>query len=181
MGRTAEARVKAAARFAAIGAATLLLAACFRPLYGSAELGGAAAQDVLAAIEVPQIDDRTGHYLRNELAFGLNGSGAADAPKRFRLLIDVTETVGTAIIDRVTGTAEVASLTIEANYRLMPMSGGTAPVTSGIARTNVAYQRTSQRFATVRAARDAQIRGAKQLAEEIRNRIALHFAASGGR
>ena len=41
------------------------------------------------------------------------------------------------------------------------------------------YDRTSQRFANIRAARDAEIRDAKALADQIRTRIMAALAARG--
>jgi LPS-assembly lipoprotein len=43
--------------------------------------------------------------------------------------------------------------------------------------TRTPYERSSQRFATVRAARDAQIRAAKTLAERIQSQIAADLVA----
>ena len=43
----------------------------------------------------------------------------------------------------------------------------------------VVYDRTSQRLSNVRAARDAEIRNAKVLADQIRTRIAIALATRG--
>ena len=42
----------------------------------------------------------------------------------------------------------------------------------GVAFTAATYDRSSQRFANIRAARDAEIRDAKALADQIRTRVA---------
>jgi LPS-assembly lipoprotein len=64
---------------------------------------------------------------------------------------------------------------MDADYKLMPIGGG-APITSGVAFTFASYDRTSQRFANIRAARDAEIRDAKVLAEQIKTRLAIALA-----
>jgi LPS-assembly lipoprotein len=50
----------------------------------------------------------------------------------------------------------------------------------GTAAVVASYDRTTQRFSSVRAARDAEIRDAERLADEIRTRIAAFFATRGG-
>ena len=49
---------------------------------------------------------------------------------------------------------------------------GRQVITQGVAFTAASYDRTSQRFADMRAARDAEIRDAKNLADQIQTRIA---------
>ena len=51
-------------------------------------------------------------------------------------------------------------------------------VTAGESVVRIPYERSPQRFASLRAARDAQIRAAKTLADLIRNRIAADLTAS---
>jgi LPS-assembly lipoprotein len=45
-----------------------------------------------------------------------------------------------------------------------------------VAFTFASYDRTSQRFANIRAARDAEIRDAKVLADQIKTRLAVALA-----
>src|SRR3712207_150832 len=90
-----------AAHIAALGL-TLALAGCFRPLYGPTA-SGERVQDVLASIQVEPVvtrvlQERIGHYLRNELAFELDGSGQP-RPKRYRLTLSVSEGVQSPIVD----------------------------------------------------------------------------------
>jgi LPS-assembly lipoprotein len=63
-----------------------------------------------------------------------------------------------------------------ARFSLKDQDGRT--VFAGTARANATYQRDEQRFASVRAARDADIRVAKLLADDIRQRLAAHFASA---
>jgi len=50
-------------------------------------------------------------------------------------------------------------------------------VSSGTNSVRAPYERSSQRFATVRAARDAQIRAAKNLATIVRGQIAADLTS----
>jgi LPS-assembly lipoprotein len=147
---------------------TLALAGCFQPLYGGA--GGAQLQADLAAIAIDPIPERLGHYLGNELSFALNGTGSTVAPK-YRLTITPVERVQSPVIDTISGRATAGTIVVDAEYRLTPIAGG-APITQGVAFSAASYDRTSQRFANIRAARDAEIRDAKALSDQIRTRLA---------
>jgi len=50
-------------------------------------------------------------------------------------------------------------------------------VSSGVNSVRAPYERSSQRFATVRAARDAQVRAAKNLATIVRGQIAADLTS----
>jgi LPS-assembly lipoprotein len=153
-------------------AASLLLSGCLQPMYGGIE--GGALRSELSAIAIEPIPDRIGHYLANELIFSLNGTGSQVTPK-YRLYIAIRETVQTPLIDTISGRATAGSVVVDADYRLVPAAGG-APVTEGVAFTVASYDRSSQRFANIRAARDAEIRDAKTLADQIKTRLAIALA-----
>jgi LPS-assembly lipoprotein len=164
-------------------AAALLLVgptACFRPLYGPTA-AGVPLQEMLSSIDVNMVEagldqDRLGHYLRSELIFNLNGSGKP-APKRYRLLISATENVQGTTVDVVSGRASSAILNGTARFRLQALEG-TTTLFEGTSRASATYFRDAQRFANVRAARDADIRVGKALAEDIKQRLAAFFATS---
>jgi LPS-assembly lipoprotein len=148
------------------------LSGCVEPVYGS--LGPGVMQAELQAIAVDPIDDRIGHYLAQDLMFAFNGAGAQVTPK-YRLTVRVKERIFSPVVDTVTGRASSASLATDAEYTLTPYGGG-APITKGIAFGVASYDRFSQRLSNVRAARDAQIRDAHTLADQIRTQIMAHFA-----
>jgi LPS-assembly lipoprotein len=154
----------------------LALSGCIQPLYGPLSAGGDVAGE-LRAIAVEPIPNRLGHYLGDELIFALNGTGS-QVPPKYRLIVTVTENVQTPLIDTVSGYPSAANVVVNADYRLMPV-GGTEPITKGQATVVASYDRTSQRFANLRAARDAEIRDAKRLADQIRIRVAAAIAARG--
>lgn len=172
--------VKALARVAVAAVLTLGLAACFRPLYGPTATGE-PLEARLAAIEVAPITaiaptyERLGHYLRSELVFDLNGSGEP-APKRYKLTLSFAGRVQSTVVDRVTGRAQAATQIGDVTYTLTTLDEKTV-ITQGRATGFASYDRSVQRFATVRAAQDAEIRLAKSLSDQIRTRIAATLAS----
>jgi len=159
----------------ALGCA-LLVGGCVQPLYMATAPGGGALGEELQAIKVEPIPDRLGHYLTNELISQLNGSGSSPSPK-YRLVVTLTERMSTPIVNTFTGQAEAAAIGVDAKYQLFALTGDAGkPLVSGSVSQSVAYDRTSQRLSNVRAARDAEIRNARTLAEQIRTRIAIALA-----
>ncbi|HMK90964.1 MAG TPA: LPS assembly lipoprotein LptE [Methylocystis sp.] len=151
----------------ALAAATL--AGCnVAPLYGPLA-ADPALQGRLQEIEVAPISERLGHYVRNELIFGLNGTGAEVAP-RYRLTVTLKEQARTPIIDTVTGRATSATVVVEAAYKLVSLPDE-KEVAQGVTSSIASYDRFSNRLANVRAARDAETRDAKTIADAIRTRI----------
>jgi LPS-assembly lipoprotein len=161
----------------AAGLCCLPLAGCLQPLYGSFSEGGPQVAEQLQTIAIDPIPDRLGHYLGNELIFALNGTGSSVAPK-YHLSITLRENVQTPLIDTVSGIASAATVVVRAEYKLVPI-GGTEPIAKGIVSVASSYDRNSQRFANLRAARDAEIRDARTLAEQIKTQIAASLAAAG--
>lgn len=164
-------------------AAVLGLAAvaggCFRPLYAenTASTQGGSVKQTLRGIEIPEIKGVLGHYLRNELVFELDGSGDPDAQKKLRLTIGISESLQVLSVDYANGRADSAILVATARWSLARTGSGEV-VTAGESVVRIPYERSPQRFASLRAARDAQIRAAKTLADLIRNRIAADLTAS---
>ena len=85
------------------------------------------------------------------------------------------ERVQASLVDSTSQRASAGSIVIDADYKLVPVAGGT-PVATGVAFTFASYDRSSQRFANIRAARDAEIRDARTLAEQIKTRLAIALA-----
>ncbi|GJE03406.1 LPS assembly lipoprotein LptE [Methylobacterium isbiliense] len=169
---------RTARRLALAATLTLGLTACFRPLYGPTA-SGAPLSAVLAAIQVdpattPQGQERLGHYLRSELVFDLDGSGLP-SEKRYRLQLAVSESVQTPIVSSVTGRAESATLFGTATFKVTTLDGSRV-LTDGTATGSATYDRSVQRYASVRAAREAEIRLAKLLSEQIKGRVAAILA-----
>jgi LPS-assembly lipoprotein len=167
------------AKFMLAASLTFGLAGCLRPLYGSAEYGGLAAQNGLSGLRIDIQGDRLAHYIRNELEFGLRGGNAQPIidPKAPRLAIRATQTSNSPVIDRITGIAENVTITFKANYQLFGPASATKPETEGEAVVLVTYDRSQNAFASQRAARDAEIQAGRQMAEQIKIRIASYLAS----
>jgi LPS-assembly lipoprotein len=157
-------------------AASLLLAGCFHPLYATVGGDGTTIAEELRTIAVDPIPDRVGHYLGNELIFALNGTGQ-QVPPKYHLAVTTSEEVQTALIDTLQQRATSAMVVLHAKYQLLPV-GSSEPVTSGEVLEPASYDRSEQRYANVRAARDAEIRAAQVLADQIKTRIAAFLATS---
>lgn len=168
-----------AAQFLGVIAIAASLGGCLRPLYGPTASGerldaALAAIDV-ATVTTPQQQQRVSHYLRSELIYELNGSGV-EQPKRYKLTVALSERLQTPIVDTETGRANSATIIADATYTLTTADGSRV-IAQGNATNSATYDRTIQRFATLRAARDAEIRLAKQIAEQIKMRIAVALRA----
>ncbi|MCO4052905.1 MAG: hypothetical protein HEQ16_02395 [Bosea sp.] len=156
------------------------LGGCIRPLYAPTTFSsqGDSVRNTLAAIDVPEIPDRLGHTLRNELVFLLDARDSG-TPKRYRLLVSTNETVQTTIVNSQFQRADSASVQASANYRLIKIDDS-REVAAGSITGFATYERTPQRFANLRAARDAQQRVARTLAEQIHLQLASKLTAAGG-
>jgi LPS-assembly lipoprotein len=155
-------------------AAALPLGGCFQPLYGEASIGGGSVEAALRDIVVDPVPDRIGHYIVQELGFALNGSGEA-GKARYRLSMTVKEQVQATIVNTTTGSASAATVLVDVDFKLVTVDGGKV-VIAGKAYGSASYDRNSQRFASLRAARDAEIRIAKTIADQMRTRLAARFA-----
>lgn len=171
--------LKSLARLAVVAGLSLGLTACFKPLYGPTA-SGESLQSVLASIDVPEVDwpDNQavmGHYLRSEMVYALNGSGSA-TPKRYVLKMSLTRTLTTPVVDTETGRASSAIVGGTLRYTLTSLDGRTV-ITQGTATSSASYDRSTQRFATLRAGRDAEIRLAKVLVDQVKTRLAATLSA----
>ena len=156
---------------AAIGglaaALTLGLGGCFAPEYLGTGTGGLG--DRLRSIAVDPVPDRLGHYLNDELITDLNGTGGAPTP-RYHLQLSTSERVQTALVDITTQRAQNATVITDVTWKLVPI-GASQPIATGVATSAATYDRSAQRFANIRAARDAEIRDAKTLADLITTQV----------
>ncbi len=131
----------------------------------------------MAAIEVGSVTTSTerehfGHALRSDLVFALDGSGQSAGDKPYILTATVTDSLQNPIVSSATGRAATGTITAAARWQVENRATGEI-VYSGSADASASYDRTIQRFASLRAERDAEIRLARQLAEQIANRLAI--------
>jgi LPS-assembly lipoprotein len=147
----------------------LALGGCLQPEYGTLATNPNVAEE-MKAIDVAPIPNRLGHYLGDELMFAFNGTGSHVSP-RYRLVVITGEGVSTPLVDTVTGLVTAATVTVNATYVLTEMDNG-KQVAKGRVFVSASYDRTSQRFSDMRAARDAEQRDARTLADQIRTQVA---------
>jgi LPS-assembly lipoprotein len=167
-----------------------LTAGCFQPLYGDrasvgtapGAVGGIADKmrsvDVLPVVaNVPGRLPRVGGEIRNALIFDLTGGGDANTTA-YTLKITVSSTNLQIISDVNTARPDQQNYGIDAYYTLTEVGTG-KPLFSGSTFSRVSYDTPGQeqRFAGLRGLRDAENRAAKVISENIRNRLASHFAA----
>ena len=166
------------ARGLAALALALSLGGCFQPLYSEAAHPGLVAD--LQAIEVAPIKDRIGHYLGDDLISSLNGTGSTPTPK-YRLTVTLTQKSQTPTVESQANAANAATVIGTAKFSLVQLEGEKADkvVFQGEATTAAVYDRTLQGFANLRAERDAEIRLARALADEISLRVAAALGAKG--
>lgn len=169
-------------RIALVAPLCLALAGCFRPVYGESPAAGVTAKGVgvevaelMRSIEVKPAETRVELKMRNELIFLLRGGGAA-APKRYTLKYTLRSYGQSAVVDPLTNATDTRTITMHADYELIP-AGAIDPIAKGHAAATATFFTSLQRFANVRAERDAEDRAATQLAERIRSRLQAFFAA----
>lgn len=158
-------------------AAGLSLTACqVQPLYGTLSSGG-TAQDETRAIDIEPAKSRVEQVLRNELIFGFRGGGYAAEP-RYRLRLVLSEQDSAVGVQKLSDVPAAYFILLRASFVLTRVSDGET-ILSGSSFANASYDFSTQRFANVRALRDAENRAAKVIAVDIRTRIAAHFASQG--
>jgi len=160
---------------------------CFQPLYGDRTLLGApAVAPALAGVDVAQIpapkassESRVAVELRNQLLFDLNG-GADPPPPTHRLTMRMSATNLSTIVDINSGLPNVENYALTVQYTLMDVKTG-KQVMSGQTFARVSYNIpgfiSAQRYARDRGLRDAENRAAKEIADNVRARLASYFVA----
>jgi LPS-assembly lipoprotein len=156
----------------------LLAGACFRPLYADvpSPTGAAPLKAQLATIEVKPASNRVDQQVRNNLIFSFTGGGAAPVPV-YSLTITTTDNLQSAVVDPFTSRPTTETYALDASFTLTEIgSKDSDAVFTGQAFGRASYDRSRQRFASLRARRDAEDRAAKVVAEQIATQIAAHLA-----
>jgi LPS-assembly lipoprotein len=155
--------------------ATALGGCQVRPLY--AEQSGAAGVTVepeLRRIAVEVQRERVAQELMNQLVFALRG-GAALTDPAYRLDLVVTTRKSELAIQEREEVPTANLISVTTTYTLTELATGRV-LANDTLYTTVSYDFSSQRFANLRARRDAENRAAKAAAEDIRTRLATVFA-----
>jgi LPS-assembly lipoprotein len=157
-----------------------LLTACgnsgFKPLYGSASLGGAQANERLAKVSIVTIPGRVGQQIRNELIFQATGGGGEVQQPDMRLEVAIRESVNSTLV-RLDGESGSQIYNIEAKFQLVRISDN-AVVLSGTSYGRASFERNLSIFSNVRAREDAENRAAKVVGEDLKARLSAHLASS---
>lgn len=165
------------------GVATMMLAlvalggCTVQPLYGDRSAAiGASVHDsaVLASVDVVLAGDRVGQEVRNHLIFLLGGGKGQPANPAYRIDLGVSSFASSGpTIETKSRTLEPSSgiMTVRSQYTLTEFATGRV-ISRGARSVQAAYDIPAQEFAALRARRDAENRGARELAEIMRLVIA---------
>jgi LPS-assembly lipoprotein len=174
-----------AARLLAVAAIAALTAGCFQPMYAERGANGdSALRDKLQGVEVPPLnlpngsrEARLGVEIRNSLMFSMYGS-AVGGPPTHRLLMRISTTRHSVIVDPTTARPDIENYGIDATYELKD-NATDKTVLTGTTFSRVSYDipGQAQRFARSRGLRDAEDRAAKVIADNISQRLASFFIA----
>jgi LPS-assembly lipoprotein len=154
-----------------------LLAGCFQPIYADRSLTGGTGPNLREAmrdVEIAAVEGRIGQEIRNDIIFELSGGEGNPAGAPFRMNLRIATNSYNAIIDAQSGLPQTESVSLDVTYKLQDVANDKIVLTDkAIARVSI--DRTQQRYARVRAVRDAENRAAKVVAEQIRARVASFF------
>ena len=175
------------ARLVTVLALAGLTGGCFQPIYGERAAYGSASPGIgykMAGVEVPPVEApngsriaRIGVNLRNELIFDLTG-GSGTASATHQLKISLSASTQQVIVDINTARPDIQNFGLNATYTLTDLATNKV-VVHGTTFARVSYDipGQEQRFAGARGLRDAENRAAKDIAENIRSRLASYFVA----
>ena len=163
-------------RRGALLAALVALAGCgFHPLYGNTTAAVPVnVQQQLESIRIVPSQDRMGQRLYNDLRDMLNPRGVPAKPK-YVLSVQLTETPQQLLLSQQDQTATRTYLTVSANYHLK-VADAQAEVLSGTVRTRTGFNLLTNEYASLVAQQNAEERSAAELADSIRQRLALYLA-----
>jgi LPS-assembly lipoprotein len=155
----------------ALIAASMFVAGCsYRPLYG----GGADGKGVAVALSGIAVDEqkiRAGQIVRNNLISSFGGAGST-------YVLRMTPVEKTQKLSALSGQKlERHRYNLKVAYELADAKSGEA-VVSGSSFSNVSYDTVEQPIADLRAAENARERAAREVAEDIRLRLAAHFSST---
>ena len=156
----------------------LLTAACgFHPLYAGGDATSPGVAQDLASVAISEPTSRLTQVIRNELLSNMRPAGTAE-PNRYRLDIDADAVEDKSIVDNNNSRqSHRSTVRVMASFALKDMSGGKT-VYQGRTFSNVSYDDVSQSFADMQARTTAMERGAREIALDIRTRLAAHFASA---
>lgn len=146
----------------------LALTSCqVRPLHD----GSAGRAENLGSITYSQADSRVGQEVRNHLVFLTGGGAGEPANPQYKVDMKVESRTMGVLLEQSSDVPKAGRVIVSADYTLMRISDGTV-LRTGRRQIVAPVDYPEQEFAKLRAIRDAEDRGAHQLAELIRADIA---------
>lgn len=154
-----------------------LLVACgdgdFRPMNGSASLGGSNVSEKLAQVDIAPIPGRVGQRIRNELIFETTGGGNP-LPPAYRLEVAIRETLTQTLV-KPDGESGGGLYNLDASFRLIRLSDRKVVLT-GASYGRASFERFTSIYSNVRAREDAENRAAKTVGDELQTRLAAYLS-----
>lgn len=160
----------------ALAAGSLAGCSNVRPLYGSVEGGGPSTAVKLTHVDLKLADSRVSQRVRNDLYFAFYGGGDPGEP-HYRLNLRVTDSSLPVGIERMATIPAAYLVQLNCAFTLVEVTTGRTLMT-GTSFANASYDFSQQRFANVRAQRDAENRAATQIANDVRTKVAAFLATS---
>lgn len=161
----------------AIAVAALAGGCQVRPLYMDTATGGPLSPTPdLMAIAVDPPRDRTEQVLTNELSFIFRGDGSRPTEPLYRLRFVLDSSDDNLAVELEQDLPAAVLITLNATFILSEIATERTLLT-GASTTTASYDYSSQRYANVRAEKDARERAARSMAENIAGRLAAYFAA----
>jgi LPS-assembly lipoprotein len=178
------ASTRIAARLLAVAALAALTAGCFQPMYAAHTDGTPALREKLLTVDLPPLiypnasrEARLGVEIRNALAFKMYGT-ATGMPPLYKLVIKLTTSNSSLIVDPNTGLPSIQNYGIDSQYNLIEIATNKSVMTGNtFSRVSFDIPGSYQRFARARAYRDAEDRACQEIAENIQTRLAAFFYA----
>lgn len=166
-------------RYLLIGGVALGLAGCFTPVYAPTASAPGGVAEQLKQIDVGTVRVSGGgevmaHELRSELIFALDGERTETVEKRYRITAVIAAQRSSPIISTATGRAAAGAISANVTWQIEDLETERI-VLAGSQRGEASYDRTDQRFAALRARREAEQRLARQLARHVATQIAIDF------
>jgi len=144
------------------------LAGCqVRPLYSTP----AGTEGKLASVSISSADDRVEQQVRNDLIFLFAGGAGEPANPAYHLTLNVAVRKIGVLIDISDDVPRAGRIVVSADYNLVKTDSGET-IASGKRSAVALVDYPIQEFAKLRAVRDAENRGARELAELIRADVA---------
>ncbi len=141
-----------------------------RPLYGT-HADGKGVAVAMSGIAVDEQKNRAGQIVRNNLISSFGNTGASRYILR---MVPEEKTVEISSLSRQKLNRYRYNLKIK--YELADATSGET-VSSGASFSNVSYDTVEQPIADLRAAENARERAARDVAEDVRLRLAAYFSS----